>query len=116
MMTPDQVQTVTKVYRKFSENDLKDESWTPIDECMSYLDWLTSDELVQECEIRLLVQKSGNPKCAIEHPGKECFVPIVIEAVTAILDLYNETHSLHTKNRFILQYYLTLSHVGAIRA
>lgn len=116
MMTPDQVQIVTKVYRKFYENDNKNEEWTPVDESMSLLDWLTNDELVQETEIRYFRQKNGNPRCGVDHPGKECFVPIVLDAVLAILDLYKETKNLHPNNRFVLQYYLSLSHVGAIRS
>lgn len=115
-MTPDQIQVVTKVYRKFYENDNKDEEWSPVDENMSMLDWLTDGEIAQEAELKMMRQKAGNPRCGVDHPGKECFVPIVLEAVHAIVSLYNETQNLHVKNRFVLQYYLTLSHIGAIRS
>lgn len=115
MMTTEQAETVKKIYRKFFENEKANKEWTTIDESMWALSWLSDRETIDESKLAFDTQKSGDPKCAIDHPGKECFVPLVLEAVEAILTLYDETGNLHHSNRFILHYYLSLSYIGAIR-
>lgn len=113
-MTKDQQEIVSRVYVKFYKSDCTDEGWTDIDEQMSHLEYLEDNQLVIESAVLIQLQSGGQPKCTLDHPNKECFVPIVIEAVGYILDLYESTSNLHPKNKFILQYYLALSQVGHI--
>lgn len=115
-MTPDQAATVTKVYRKFVNNDQMESDWTPIDEQMSMLEWINDEQLLIEASVKLEKLKKGNPRCAIDHPGKECWVPLVLDAIEAILGIHKENKILHPHNRFILQYYLALAQIGAIRS
>lgn len=116
MLNNDQKEIVRKVYNKFAESDAAgNEGWSEIDENMSYLDWLEDSQVVIEAAVKLQLQQQGVPRCNLDHrnPG-DCFVPVVLEAVGYILDLYANTGHLPTKNRFILQYYLTLSQIGYI--
>lgn len=114
MMTKDQQDTVTKVYRRFYESDLADAEWTDIDEQMTMLEWLDDNQLATESRVKFNEHVNGKPRCMQDHTGSECFVPTIIEATSAILDLYESTSNLHEKNRFILRYYLALSQVGFI--
>lgn len=113
-MTPDQIKTVTEVYRKFADSDNDETEWTNIDEHMSSLEWLGDNQLTIEAEVKYNEQKKGTPRCPANHSHEHCFIPVVIDAVTAILDLYKETKQLHPKNKYILQYYLALSQDGFI--
>jgi hypothetical protein len=114
MMTKEQQQTVTQVYRKFYDSDSIDEGWTEIDEQMSMLEWLDDNQLVVEAAVLIQLQTQGQPRCDQNHPISECFVPTIIEAVGYILDLFGKSGNLHAKNKFILQYYLALSQIKFI--
>lgn len=114
MMTKDQQEVVSQVYRRFYDADANDKNWTNIDEQMHMLDWLDDNQLIVEAAVLYQIQTAGEPRCNQKHPITECFIPLVIDAVTSILDLFAETGSLHEKNRFILQYYLAMSQVGFI--
>lgn len=115
MMTQDQAKIVMAVYRKFAEQDEQNaEEWTPIDEYMEKLDWLNNGQLIIEAQVKYNEHKSGEPRCQYPHGKTECIVPIIVDAVMAILDLYKKTGNLHEKNRFILMYYLALSQANWI--
>lgn len=114
MMTDDQRQMISKVFAQFASTESQSTTWTDVDECMSLLDWLEDKQLVIEAEVIFDLQSKGIPRCAGDHPIEHCFVPLIIEAVAAIIGLYKETGNLHSKNRFILEMYLTLTRLGEI--
>lgn len=114
MMTKEQQQAVTTVLRRFADIDNSSTTWTDVDEQMSLLEWLSDHQITVEAEVKLLAQRKGNPRCKADHPTSQCFVPTVLEAVDAILQLYKETGNLHLKNRYILTYYTVLSYNGTI--
>lgn len=114
MMTKEQQETVTKVYRQFYGSDTRDTDWTEIDTFMEAMAWLDDPQLVIETAIVHQIQCAGQPRCTQDHPIENCFVPTIIDAVGHILDLYAETQNLHVKNRFILEYYLAVTQEGLI--
>lgn len=117
MMTDEQRHTVSIVYSQLSTSDgAQTDRWTDIDECMSTLDWLEDNQLVIESEVIYDIHKLGKPRCGSDHPIEHCFVPMIIDAVVAIINLHKETQNLHPKNRFILQMYLSLTKLGEILA
>lgn len=115
MMSKEQISTVVKVYRKFHDLDLIDTQWTELDEYMYLLDWLEDKQITIEASVLLKNQSSGNPRCNSKHSQSECFVPTILEAIGYILELYSNTNKLHIKNRFILQYYISISQIGIIQ-
>lgn len=113
MMTQDQVKIVTRVYNKFFESETSS-SWTEIDHYLSLLEFIDDDQLFRESDVLYSAHNRGIPTCDLNHPREECFIPIIMDAVKAILDLYKETNYLHKNNRYILQYYLALSQAQMI--
>lgn len=114
MMTPDQVKTITAVLRKLSEYDTREMKWTDIDEAISMLSWISDEQLLKEAETQFTIHNTGSAKCSNTNPNHECFVPIILDAVQAIIDLNKTTKQLHCKNRYILEYYLALSCIDEI--
>lgn len=113
MMTPDQVRIVAQVYRRFAESE--DRPWDSLDDNLWPLEWLDNDQLHRECDVLLEKHRQGKPRCDVEHKKEnECFVPTIIDAVVAILDLYKKTGYMHKNNRYILEYYLALTQIGMI--
>jgi hypothetical protein len=110
MMTPDEVRNVGNVYRRLLEGDSARYGWGSIDDCMERLGYLDDSQLTKEAEVAFCHHAGKNPRCPKQHDVNECFVPLLVEAVNSILELYRETPSLHEKNRYILEYYLTLDH------
>lgn len=117
MMSKDEQRVVSQVYARFHDLDSKTTNrWTRIDELMCLLQDLSNEQIIIESAVQCQTHKTkGQPRCKTDHPIDQCFVPTVIEGVEAILKLYTEnTDNLHPKNRFILSYYLVLSHLGYI--
>ena len=113
-MTSDQKEVVKQVFQKFLDTDNAETEWTDVDEQMSMLEWIDDHQITIEAAVKIIEHSQGTPRCHHNHSLDECFVPLIIDAVKAILELYEETQNLHEKNRFILSYYLALSHVGFI--
>lgn len=116
-MSKDEQRTVSQVFARFSDLDSRATNrWTRIDELMCVLQDLTNEQIVAEASVQMQVHKTkGQPRCRTDHPISQCFVPTVIEAVDAIVRLYSESaENVHPKNRFVLSYYLVLSHMGYI--
>lgn len=113
MMTKEQSNTVTLVFNKFF-NDENDESWSEIDHYLSLLDFIDDDQLYREADVLYSIHTRGEPMCEVDHPREECFIPLIIEAVGAILELYRETGNLHKNNKYILEYYLALTQAQII--
>ena len=109
MMSRDQEETVKLVYRNFLSHDYN-RQWTPLDDYLYSLDYLSDGQTVLEAETQLYRHSQGTLKCNEDHGDSQCIVPQMIDSVNAICDLYQETGSLHIKNRYILQNYLAVSH------
>lgn len=90
MMTPDESKTVTSSYRRFISNETV--VWTDYDDRMVVLDYLSDVELCRE--VLVLLSKKGIAK-TLDHND--------IDASMIIIKLFNETDSLHVKNRYVLQ-------------
>ena len=113
MMSIDQEKAVKEVYRSFLSHDYQ-RQWIDVDDLLFDLDYLSDSETVLEAEIQLYKHGLGTLKCSEDHGESVCLVPILVDSVNAILELYVETKELHVKNRYILQNYLAISHKGII--
>lgn len=112
MMSPEQRKTVTSAYNHLMEREGR--GWDELDDCLDYLEYLDDNQLHRETDVIYTQHVSRRVKCRQDHPIEHCFIPMLVDAVTAILELYKETNSLHPKNRYILQYYLAMQQVGMI--
>lgn len=112
MMTPDQRKTVTKVYNHLLDNEKR--GWDGLDDYIDCLDYLEDDQLYREADVLHQQHSKGIVRCQQDHPRENCFIPLLVEASSAILELYKETNSMHPKNKYILQYYLAMQQVGMI--
>ena len=115
MMGKEEKDIVTVVYRRFLESE-SDDAWTDLDEKLVVLDWLNDQELVSEAIVKYLSHsKEGTVfRCMQDHKQADCFSPFVLEAVESILVLWNDTKDLHSKNRYVLEFYLAMSDLGLI--
>lgn len=114
-MSPDQVRNVANVYRRLMLHE-EGRGWTKLDDDMAHLSYLDDDELVREAEVAFCHHDGKNPRCPKDHDIRECFIPTLIDAVTAILDLYRETENLHVNNRYVIECYLAIDQQGSIVA
>jgi hypothetical protein len=112
MMTPEQRKTVTNAYNHLMEKEAR--GWDGLDDCMDCLEYLDDDQLHREADVIYEQHAKKQVKCQQDHPIDHCFIPMLVDASAAILELYKETGSLHPKNRYILQYYLAMQQVGMI--
>jgi hypothetical protein len=113
MMTKDQVKSVTIVYNRFMDNE-DGGKWTVIDDNLEWVGWMTTEELITETSLKVLKHSEGEFRCITNHSLEVCFAPVILSAVEAILELYSETLQLHKNNRYILEYYLSMSEMGMI--
>lgn len=111
MMTPEQVKNVTHVYNKFMNSEKR--GWDELDNCLELLEFIDDDQLHREASVMYDKHRHG-ASCHVDHPESDCFVPHIIEAISAILELYMDTGNMHKNNRYILQYYLALSQAEMI--
>jgi hypothetical protein len=112
MMTPEQRKVVTQAYNHLMEKESR--GWDGLDDSMYCLEYLDDDQLHREADVIHEHHVKGKVRCQQNHPIEHCFIPMLVDAATAILDLYKETSSMHPKNRYILQYYLAMQQVGMI--
>lgn len=112
MMSKDQVEIVRIVYTRFIESE--DQGWTEIDDNLEMYGWLSNEELVKEAKIKCLSHSKGTFKCTQKHEQQNCFAPRILEAVEAVLSLYDRTKELHPKNAYILTYYLVMSELKMV--
>lgn len=112
MMTPEQRKIVTKAYTHLLESEKR--GWDNLDDYIDHLEYLDDEQLCRESEVVYEQHKSGSVKCQQDHPKENCFIPVLVDASSAIIDLYNETKSLHVKNRYVLQYYLAMNQADMI--
>lgn len=113
MMTPDQAKVVGEVFRRFLEGE-EGAGWDEVDTQLQHLESLTDDETYKEADIQVYYHNYGKVKCSQEFCNQGCYAQTVVDAVIYICDLYKETGNLHKNNRYILSYYLALSHLKMI--
>jgi len=113
MLNPTEIKNIVFVYDQLMKSEVT--GWAIVDDLLELIEWLDDNQLYRECEILFSHQKKlkmgspfqDDPKCTI-------FVNHLLEAVTSILGLYEETNDLHPKNRYIISYYLALCQSGQI--
>ena len=113
MMTPDQSKTVRRAYNHLISHENR--GWDDLDDFMDYLEYLNDDELHREADVLLSSHANANVRCHQDHDPKDCFIPLLIEAVGSILDLYKETGLMHAKNKYVVQYYLAMNQANMIK-
>lgn len=106
MMSKEQVKVVTQAYNHLLKNE--ERGWDALDNSIGFLEYLDDGELIREAQALYLLHRDSAVSCTEDHPKDKCFVPIIIEAVAAILELYEEHPNLHEKNKYIIQYYLAM--------
>lgn len=112
-MTSEQSKNITYLVDRFLESESK--GWTNLDDLLEYLEYLTDPEIYTESEALYSIHKTKKMGCPYVHKeGSVCFVYGILDAVEAILNLYEESGSLHPRNRYVLCYYLALSQDGQI--
>ena len=112
MMTKEQVKITSQVYNHLMENEKR--GWDDLDDYLSYLEYLDNDQVHREADVVYCQQQGQDLRCHSEHPVEQCLIPIMVESVGAIIELFKETGNLHEKNRYILEYYLAMSQCGMI--
>lgn len=108
MMSPDQVKTVSDVFRKFMESETQN-TWDSLDDQMSHLEYLSDDEIHREADIQVYYHSKGTVKCGHEFCNQGCYAQTIVDAVGYILELYKDGGEMHKNNRYVLEYYLSLS-------
>ena len=111
-MSPEQRKTVTSVYNHLISKESR--GWDDLDDYLDMLEYLDNDQLHREADVLYLQHCRGPVKCHQDHPREQCFVPLLVDAVSSILELYKESNAMHPKNRYILQYYLAMYQAGMI--
>lgn len=111
-MTIDQAKVVGTVLKRFTESELLE--WTDVDDYMVFLSWLDQAQLIIETRVLLDKHKQTDARCEINHSPDECFVPMVLDAISYILEDYESTKRLAKKARYVLEYYLALTQAGEI--
>jgi hypothetical protein len=107
MMTKEQGEVVRMVYNRFIASE--EETWTELDDNIEFISYLNNSELVKEVTIKYFEHSRGIFRCNQNHEQRYCFAPYVLEAVDAIITLYEKTSELHPKNAYILSYYMAMS-------
>lgn len=110
----DRNELIEQVYKTFVTMDEAQTKWDEIDDKMSYLEWLSDYEVAQEAQFVAVIHTVENVKC--DQPGcrSGCFAPKIVQAASFILERYFKEYSLSPKERYILSYYLTLTHLKKI--
>jgi hypothetical protein len=106
MMSREEKEVVQLVYNRLIESE--EEEWSNIDGYLELCSYMSDSELVTESSIKYVVHSQGVFRCSQEHDLSFCMAPRILDAVEAILALYWQTKELHPKNRYILEYYLTM--------
>ena len=112
MMNKEQSDIVKIVYSHLIESET--ETWGDIDENLEFVSYLSDSELVRECAIKYELHSIGTIRCKSDHEPIHCMAPLILEAVGAILSLYDDNEYLHPHNAYILSYYIALTELRII--
>lgn len=111
-MSKDQSDIVKLVYARFIESE--EDSWSDIDDNLEMWSWLSDKELITEAKVKIKTHSKGTFRCSQNHKQEHCMAPYILEAVEAIIGLYEKAKQLHEKNKYIILYYLALSELKLI--
>ena len=100
------------VYERFIDNE--GNGWNEIDENLSYYEWLTDEDLIAEAGVKHSRHSKGIFRCKDNHEQIHCFAPVLLQAVTIILNVWNNEKILEDRYKYILQYYLCMSEMALI--
>lgn len=112
MMSPDQRRAVSEVYNHLLESERR--GWDGLDDYIGMLEFLDNDQLHREADVIYEHHSKGTVRCHQDHSQDKCFIPVLVEAVGAILELYKDKGNMHDRNKYILQYYLAMNQTGLI--
>lgn len=112
MITIEQAKVIGAVLKRFNDSEIL--PWTEVDDAMEYLSWLSDAELAMETKMLLDKHAQGNARCIQKHPPEQCFVPVVLSAVSYILDDFEQSRRLAKKARYVMEYYMSISASGDI--
>lgn len=113
MATKDQARTVAHVYKKLIEMEGQD--WSNLDSHMEMLEYLDDNQLYREVCVLLQKHKEANYRPELDVPNPDLLVPMIVESVATILDIYESTNILDEKCKYILQQYLALDQVRKLK-
>jgi hypothetical protein len=115
-MNGDQKKTVAEVFERFSSAEEKMVKWDEIDTQLSYLEYMSDSEIFQESRFVIVGHLTGIVCCddKICNRGDDCFAKVTVRACEYILDDYLQSDYMPAKNRYVLSYYLALTHLGMI--
>lgn len=112
-MARDQAQIIKVVYERFIDGESLE--WADIDCNLEFFDWLHDKELISEVKVKQIKHSKGKIfRCTSSHNQEDCFAPFILDAVTFIIDLWDNTRILEEKHRYILLYYVSMSEMGLI--
>jgi hypothetical protein len=112
-MTQNEIKNVALVYNKLISRE--NESWDDLDDYLEMLEYMSNDEIYRESEVINTKHKGKNVGCDHDHQKEKCFIPVMVEVCESIMKFYLDKNELHPKNRYILQYYLALTHANFIQ-
>jgi hypothetical protein len=112
MMSPEQRKIVTEVYNHLLESEKR--GWDGLDDYINQLEFLSNDQLHREADVVYTYHENEVVRCSQDHAQEKCFIPVLVDAVAAILTLYKDKGNMHEKNKYILQYYLAMNQAGLI--
>lgn len=112
MIPKEEYKVVVKVYQHLLESEKR--GWDGLDDYMECLEYLDNDQLHRESDVIYSYHKGATVRCQQDHAKEKCLVPLLIESVGSILELYKETNAMHEKHRYILEYYLAMNQSGLI--
>lgn len=101
------------VYNKFLKAE--SDTWDSLDDYLSMLEYMSNEELYTEADLVYSKHKNKNLTCDQEHPGQECFVPVLVDVCGEIIGFYSYSGILEEKEKYILQYYIALDQARFIR-
>lgn len=112
MMSPEQRKAVSEVFNHLLESEKR--GWDELDDYIQMLEFLDNDQLHREADVIFEKHSRSDVRCIQNHSKEKCFIPVLVEAVGAILEVYKENGHLHERNKYILQYYLAMNQTGLI--
>lgn len=114
MMNTDQIKVVARVFRQFLASETLEWNFQ-LDDALCQLEWLEDEQLALEATLLCKQHSNNKLRCTADHKrSEECFALTIYDAANSICDLYADTHEMHKNNRYILQYYIALTHLGMI--
>jgi hypothetical protein len=106
-MTPAEEQIVERVYESFNASE--NGGWEQFDTNMSYMGWLTDNEIYREASLIFEDHVKFDARCKDEHAsGEKCPVKIILHAMEILLEKFIADPKLDAKSRYMFEYYICL--------